>query len=254
MRKYLDQRLKLQMLRVAEAIDAHGSILKAAAALSRSQPSLTKSLHELEEILQVRLFERHTRGVRITEAGHRLVRSGRKILAEVLRLDEELDLLSRPGSGLIAVGASPVVAAGILPGLVMRLKSRFPLIYVRLQEARTVELLPLLASGEVDVVIGRLYEPALPDGLVREPLWTEPVALLAKSSHPIFQAGPPTLESVLDYEFVLPTITQKVGQEIEQALSLHGLKPAIRLRSNSYSLIREVLFGTDMISAIPRWS
>lgn len=112
-RRYLDQRLKLQMLRVVATIETSGSILKAAAALGVSQPALTKTLQELEDIVQLRLFDRHSRGVRVTDAGRQLVRTARTILAEIARLDEQLDLLSTPGGGSVAVGALPVAAAGL---------------------------------------------------------------------------------------------------------------------------------------------
>src|SRR5919199_1542412 len=94
---------------------------------------------ELEELLQLRLFERHARGVRPTEAGAVFVRSARRILAELHRLDEELDQLSVPGGGTVALGALPVAAAGVLPGALTRLKAQHPQIRVRMQQGRTEE-------------------------------------------------------------------------------------------------------------------
>ena len=116
-RRYLDQRLRLHLLRAAEAVETHGSLVKAAAALGVSQPALTKSLHELEDILQLRLFDRHPRGMRPTEAGAVFVQSARRVLAELHRLDEQLDLVSSSEAGAVTLGALPVTAAGILPGV-----------------------------------------------------------------------------------------------------------------------------------------
>ncbi len=251
-RRYLDRRLKLQMLRVADAVSTQGSILKAAAALGMSQPALTKSLQELEDIVQVRLFDRHTRGARPTEAGLLLITTGRRILAEVLRLDDDFDHLSRPDGGLVAVGALPVAASGILPGVLIGLRQRHPTIQLRLQQGRTEDLLPMLASGELDLIVGRLYEPARPDGLAREPLWAEPISLLARSDHPIFDQATPEACHIRRYELVLPTVSQRVGQEIEHVLAQLGLEPDAALRSNSHGFIREMLHGTDVIAAMPR--
>ena len=92
-RRYLDQRLRLGLLRAVDAVATHGSLLKAATALGISQPALSKSLHELEELLQASLFHRHARGVRPTAAGLVFLRSARRMLAELRRLDEELDEL-----------------------------------------------------------------------------------------------------------------------------------------------------------------
>ena len=250
-RRYLDQRLRLPLLRAMDAVATHGSLLKAAAALGVSQPALTKSLHELEDLLQLRLFHRHPRGVHPTAAGVVFVRSARRVLAELRRLDEELDELSGPG-GTVALGALPVAAAGVLPGALVRLKATHPDVKVRLRQGRTEELLPLLASGELDLIVGRLYEPAVPDGFAREPLWTEPISVLARAGHPMFSHRPVSVEELRRYDLVLPTVTQRVGQEIEHLLSLLDLVPASSLRSSSYGFIREMLLATDLISVMPR--
>ena len=250
-RRYLDQRLRLSLLRAVDAVEVHRSLLKASAVLGVTQPALTKSLHELEDIVQTRLFDRHSRGVRPTEAGLVFVQTARRVLAELRRLDEALDQLSTPGSGAVALGALPVAAAGVLPGALARLKAAYPDIKVRLQQGRTEDLLPLLASGEIDLIVGRLYEPAVPDQFSREPLWTEPISILARTEHPIF-SGAVTVDALRRYELVLPTVSQRVGQEIEHLLALLGLQPTISLRSSSYDFIREMLHATDLISVMPR--
>ena len=250
-RRYLDQRLRLHLLRAADAIETHGSLIKAAAALNITQPALTKSLHELEDILQLRLFDRHPRGVRPTEAGLAFVQCARRILAELHRLDEQLDRLVSFDEGTVALGALPVAAAGVLPGVLTRLKAVHPSVKVRLLQGRTKELLPLLASGEIDLIVGRLYEPATPDGFKREALWTEPISFLARAEHPIF-AEAVTVDTLRRYDLILPTITQRVGEEIEHLLSLLGLDATRSLRSSSYSLIREMLHETDALALAPR--
>ncbi len=250
-KRYLGQKLRLQHLRAVDAIEKYGSLLKAAAALGLSQPALTKSLHEAEDILQLRLFDRHPRGVRPTEAGSVFVRSARRILAELRRLDEELDELTSFGGGILALGALPVAATGVLPGVLTRLRASHPRIKVRLQQGRLEELQPLLASGEIELIVGRLYEPAVPDGYKREPLWTEPISILARAGHPIFFEAV-TVDALRRHDLALPTITQRVGQEIEHLLSLLGIDPASSLRSSSYGFIREMLHGTDMLSVMPR--
>ena len=252
-RRHLDQQLRLAWLRAVDAIDAHGSLLKAAVSLGISQPALTKILQDFEEMLQLRLFDRHARGVRPTETGLAVVRSARRVLAELRRLDEELDqVFLPPGSGVVALGALPVTATGLLPGVLSRLRSSHPKIMVRLQQGRTEDLLPLLAAGELDLIVGRLYEPALPDSFLREPLWVEPISILARADHPIFAAPQVTAALLRNYDLVLPTVSQRVGQEIEHLLSLLGLEPATSIRSSSYGFIREMLHASDLMSMMPR--
>jgi LysR family pca operon transcriptional activator len=61
-----------------------------------------------------------------------------------------------------------------------------------------------------------------------------------------------TIEDLRRYDLVLPTVTQRVGQEIEHVLSLLGLEPAASFRSSSCGFIREMLLATDLISVMPR--
>jgi LysR family pca operon transcriptional activator len=153
----------------------------------------------------------------------------------------------------VALGAVPGAAVGIVPGVLARLKSAHPDIKVRLQHGLMAELLALLASGELDLIVGRLYEPAVPDGFRREPLWSDPLSILARSGHPIF-AAPATAESLRRYDLLLPTVSQRVGQEIEHLLVRLGLEPAAPLRSNSDGFIREMLCATDAIAIMPRFA
>ena len=130
----------------------------------------------------------------------------------------------------MALGALPVAATGVLPGVLTRLKSIHPAMGVRLQQGRTEELLPLLASGEVDFIVGRLYEPQMPDEFAREALWTEPLSILVRAGHPLFAAATVTPEELRRHDLVLPTITQRVGQEIETLLDALGLSRTTPMR------------------------
>lgn len=250
--RHLDQRFRLHLLRAIDAIEAQRSLVKASAALGVTQPSLTKALHDLEEMLEQRLFDRHPRGMRPTVAGLAVARAARRILAELRRLEAELNQLVSPGAGTVSLGALPVAAAGVLPGVLSRLARTHPDIKIGLQQGRTEELLPPLATGEIDLIVGRLYEPTMPDGFVREALWAEPLSILARTGHPVTRDGPPTAEMLRKYDLVLPTVTQRVGQEIEHLLFVLGLDPAAALRSSSYGLIREMLHDTDRLSIMPR--
>jgi LysR family pca operon transcriptional activator len=222
-------------------------------ALGISQPALTKNMQELEDILQLRLFDRHPRGVIPTAEGKVFIQAARHILADLHRLEENLEHLASPSSGTVVLGAVPGAAVGVVPGILARLKTAHPDIKVRLQHGLMTELLALLASGELDLIVGRLYEAAVPDGFRREPLWSDPFSILARSGHPIF-FEPVSVASFRRYDLILPTVTQRVGQEIEHLLAGLDLEPTAPLRSNSDAFIREMLCATDAISIMPRFA
>jgi LysR family transcriptional regulator, pca operon transcriptional activator len=251
MKRYLDQKLRLQLLRVVDALEVHGSLLKASAALGVSQPALTKSLKDIEELVGTRLFERHARGVRPTESGMVLVRSGRRILAELKRTEEDLDHLANPFGGIAAIGALPVAASGLVPLVLTKLRKQNPDFKVRVEEGRTEELLPLLAAGQIDLIVGRFYEPPMPDNFQRDQLWIDPMAFVARMGHPLLEVDALTPERMRGYDLVLPVAPQRVASEIEGLLAPLGLDQASTIWSTSYEFTREILLLTDAITIVP---
>lgn len=251
MRRYLDQKLKLHLLRVIDALDAHGSLLKASTALGVSQPALTRSLKDLEELVGTRLFERHSRGVRPTEAGVVLLRSGRRILAELRRTEEDLDLFSDSFGGVAAIGALPTAAAGLAPAVLLKLKIETPAFRVRLEEGRTEDLLPLLAAGQLDLIIGRFYEVSPSDIFLRQELWSDPMAIVARADHPLFDSEHLDLAKLGAFELVLPVAPVRVAAEIEAILDTLGLESSSAMLSTSYNFTREILLSSNAFTIVP---
>jgi LysR family pca operon transcriptional activator len=240
-------------MRFVLALDQYRSLSAAARALHLTQPALTKSLQELEALFGAPLFERHPHGVTPTAVGSLLLDFSKHTLADLRRLDDKLDELASPGGGLVVLGALPVSCAGLVPRVVQALRARHRALEIRLVGGRTEELLPRLAAGEVDMVLGRLYQPDLPDGLSREPLHHEPISVLARAGHPLFAREDGARADLSAYDLVLPTFSQRLGIEIEHLLSLLQLAASPRwLRSSSHLFIREILLETDMITVAPR--
>ncbi len=251
MQRFLGQRLKLQQMRVVDAIATHRSLKKAAAALALTQPALTKALQELEDVLGVRIFERQARGTEPNRMGEAVVAAARRMLAEAGRLQDELERLRAEGEETIAIGALPVAASGVLPGALAALKARHPGVIVKLMQGTTSQLLPALEAGDIDLVVGRLYEPARPDAFVREAIYEEPLRVLVRADHPLLSRRPVRPLHLLDYQLVLPTIGQRLGQEIEPVLASLGLSAAAPLRTSSIGLIRELLLTGDAVTIMP---
>lgn len=249
MARYLDHLLKLRQLRIVNALWQHGSVSRASQALSLSQPALTKALQKIEETVGAQIYERHARGVRPTPAGQAVVETSRRILAELARLDEELDRIENSSSGSLAIGAYPSPAIGLLPKVLARLEGEAKL-QVRILEGPFEELGPALQSGEIDLIVGRLYEPPAPDGFVRLELYDDPAVLLARADHEIF-AGEATAAAVAKYELIVPPVGRRFGQDLDQlVLSLPEFRPSL-IRSTSIGFTREMVLATNMITLAP---
>ena len=148
-------RLKLKQLRLLVAIADHSSILHAAEEICISQPAATKLLKDLETDFNVKLFDRTNRGVIPTEFGKALVRHGKLILAQISHAAQELDDLNEGLGGRVAVGTLLTASAELLPRAIKILHDRRPNVSISVRDGTDDLLMPMLHTGELDMVVGR---------------------------------------------------------------------------------------------------
>lgn len=252
MARYLEQRLKIRHLRVIDAVEQHKSVLRASQALGVSQPTLTRSLQEVEEIIGAALFERHARGVRANETGRMLAERARTLLGIIRRTEDDLAGLADDRRRSIRVGALPVAALGLMPAVIAHTNVQGARLTITLTEGRTPDLIAALERGDIDVIVGRLYEPPMPDSLTRRVLYDEPISLIARHDHPVFESGAMTAKDVARYPLVLPALSSLIQREVIYAIEELGLPIADAVQSGSVGFIRELLMNGDFITAMPR--
>lgn len=253
MTRALRRLLKYRHLEIVDALVRHKSLTRASHGLGVSQPALTRALREIEAVIGERLFDRHPRGLTPTTAGLALAEFARQALADVVTLEATLDHAGSPATPPVTLGALPVAAAGLLPAIVRRLQQERPRLRITLVEGRTEDLLARLDVGEVDLILGRLYPPALPDGFHRTVLYAEPISLLVRAGHPLLKQDRPSPADLERHIMVLPTFSQRVALDIASFLQAIGVEPKrTKLASTSISFIREMVLQTDAITVMPR--
>ncbi|OYY09164.1 MAG: hypothetical protein B7Y70_10695 [Rhizobiales bacterium 35-68-8] len=247
------QRLRMRQLRVLVAVAEQGSVLKAARMLGMTQPATTRSLLEVEDYLGQRLFDRGPRGMTPNRHGDAVIRRARRVLADLDGIPSDIALLDSGLSEAVTVGVLISASSGLLPRVLSRFGQLHPGILISVVEGRMHDLLAQLAGGQVDLVLGRLYEPPTADDFVREPLYHEPLAIVARAGHPAFLRSDVDAAYLRTAAFVLPTLAQRIGQDVDLAMHENGLKPeAPPVRASSTSFIREMLFATDHLTMLSR--
>jgi LysR family transcriptional regulator, pca operon transcriptional activator len=247
------EKLRLRQLRIVSAVAEHESVLKASRALGMSQPAVTKTLREIEDIVGVAIFDRMPRGVLPNDYGRAFVARARRILAEVGRVGDDIAHVADGSAGTIVVGALPSAASGLMPASLARFRETHPGMVVRVVHGRMDQLLPRLEAGGLDVVVGRLYEPEVPDDFRRQVLYDEPISILCRAGHPALERPNVTLAALARFDFVLPSLEQRIGQDVERAVAALGLETAAPpLRSTSLSFIRELLLGSNTLTILSR--
>jgi LysR family pca operon transcriptional activator len=232
----LKDRLKMRHLRTLVAIAEHGSLVRAAKALSISQPAVTKTLAELEDIAGHRLFERSPKGVTLTGAGQILVRhTGSGLRA----IHDGLSSLSAEEEGeapALVIGALPNVGATVLAPALVRFAASAPRARVSVRTGSNAQLIAALKQGVLDMVIGRLAEPSDMQGLSFEHLYTEPLLLVVRPGHALSlrqKIDPALLDG---YRLVLPDAGTRAREAADRFFMAVGTGLPLKVIETSYVL------------------
>lgn len=145
--------MELRSLNYFVRIAELGSITRAASHLRLAQPALTRHVQRLEEELGVALFTRANRGVRLTEAGEKLLESASRILRDVERTGDEIRAQDAHPSGRITLGITPTLCPILVPELFARMRDDFPRVELKVMHAGMVRLEAFLIDGRVDVAL-----------------------------------------------------------------------------------------------------
>src|SRR5258707_8818210 len=145
--------MELRSLAYFARIAELGSITRAASHLRLAQPALTRHVQRLEDELNVALFTRANRGVRLTEAGQKLLDGATRILRDIERTGDEIRAQDAHPSGKIILGITPTLCPVLVPELFARMRRDFPLVELKVMHAGMVRLEEFIIDGRVDVAL-----------------------------------------------------------------------------------------------------
>ena len=197
-------RLKIRQLRIIVAIAEEASILHAGRRLGIPQSSATKLVQDLEEQLGQKLFNRSNRGALATPYGEVLVRHARLVLAQLDNAAQEIDDLAGGRGGRIVVGTLLAASTSLLPSAIAMPRRERPNVTVVVREGTNDRLMPALARGEMDLVVGRLSEHRHREDVVREPLIEDSACIVCRAGHPATRMRSLSLARLADQDWILP--------------------------------------------------
>jgi DNA-binding transcriptional LysR family regulator len=239
-------------LKYFEVIAAEGNLARAAERLHRTQPALTKCIDRLEEDLGSRLFEKDGRGMRLTAAGHILVKRTRQMAIMVEETAREMQDYAGGLRGHVRIGCTPTLAEHLMPHVFEQLLAEAPAITVNLVVAMNDNLLASLRAGDLDLVVGPVVETD-PD-IVCEQIAEDTMVVMASEDHPVFD-GPCTIERLLDYKWMLPARTVASRLWLDQTFERHGLaRPQVQIESNVLNTILPILETTPLLGFVTRFN
>ena len=245
------QRIRLRHLHTFVAVAQQGTLGRAAETLNLSQPALSKTLNELEQLTGTRLFERGRLGAQLTLVGEQFLTHAVKVLDALNSAGQALNRKEGLNNDIVRIGALPTAALGILPTVIGQFHKQQKDITLQVATMNNTMLLAGLKSGEIDIGIGRMSDPELMSGLHYELLFLESLKLVVRPGHPLLQETV-TLSRVMEWPVVVSPKGTVPRQNAEALLQSQGCKmPAGCIETLSAFLSRQLTVDFDYVWFVP---
>jgi DNA-binding transcriptional LysR family regulator len=241
----------LRDLKFFETVAELGNIGRAADVLGRSQPAITKCIQRLEDAIGGELFVRAGRGIILTPVGELLLFRSRQLTSKAAEIDRELSDFAQGHGGHVRIGSGLVSADQIVPDICAKIlagsvKTTFDIVV-----DSNIPLREELRSGSIDLLLGLL--PTADPDFISVPVTEEVVVAVASRSHPIFAEANPTLETLLQHPWALPSVKLPSRQWLDAAFTSRGFRrPTVLLETNAPALLPRVISDAGLIGFLPR--
>lgn len=253
------QGIKLSHLRLILAVKATGQISAAARDLAISQPAASRLSAELERIVGVKLYDRHPRGIILSEYGERLAARARNLLSELNEAGRELVELSTGMSGSVRIGSVTGPAVELVLPAVKQAREAYPKIDVSVNVSTSDVLAADLLADRLDFFIGRIPADQNPRQFQAVFLVEEPIRLIVREGHPLAEktsphiAQPLSLADCVAYDWVLQPEGTLLRHTVENYLTANGVDlPRNFLNTSSLFLTLAAIVQTDAIAPVAR--
>ena len=215
----------LRQLRVFIAIAQHGSFSRAGEAIGLSQSAVSHSMRELEAEAGVRLLDRTTREVVLTDAGRRLAPRVERLLEELQATLLDARSFGTQHTGTVRVASSQTISAHLMPQCIACSAGRYPEIRLMLRDQPQQLVLHSVRNAEVD--FGIVIDPVQAQDLHCEPILQEPFLLLCRTDHPFAQKSAVNWHDLHGQALVLQDYASGSRPLIDRALAAQEITAEI---------------------------
>lgn len=244
--------ITLRQIEAFVAVCQEGSFSKAAQRIHISQSGLSVLIRELESYLEARLFDRSTRQIVLTQAGHAFQGPAARLLNDLRNATGRVRGLAAHEYGQVTVAAPPLLASRLVVEVATRFRERYPAIVLQVLDLASEHVLATLSSGQADVAIGIFGG-------------TENQAILPLFEGPPMVLVPPQLgllpgrtslswAELAELPLVAPSRSNTFRQIIDQGFAQLGLQANIRhevVQLSTVISMAEAGFGAAVLPPHP---
>jgi len=239
-------------LEILAAIVDHGGLTEGATALGKSQPSLSRTIAQLEARIGMPLFQPGRRPLQPTELGATLADQGRRVGQAGRTASEAVTRYQRGQSGSVRVGGTPIFMDGVVAGILAAFQQHTPEVRVDQIYGYVDDLADRLRAGTLDLAICPVRSGAVPDGLSFLPVLPGLNVVACRVGHPLARRSIVTLDAIAKYPWITPPVESPLYRDLESALASIGQHDfRISFSGGSLASVVSVLAGSDALTVLP---
>jgi DNA-binding transcriptional LysR family regulator len=248
----IQRRISLHDLRVFMLVVQAGSMGKAAKRLATSQPAVSRSIADLENVLGVRLLDRSPHGIEPTRYGRALLDRGISVFDELAQGIKDIRFLADPTAGELRIGASIAIAAGFVSIVIDRLCQQYPGLAFQVLATDTATAYRALMDREIDLAVLHVIEPISEAHLNAEPLLRDPHVVVAGAQNPLVGRRRLKLSDLMNERWTLPIADAPYGTVVSEAFRANGLQLPRTVVASTLPVRNALLATGRYLSMVPR--
>lgn len=240
--------MELRHLRYCVALAEVQNFTRAAERTHVTQSTLSHQIKQLEDELEVTLFNRDGKSVSLTQAGRDFVDTITPILKQVDAAVGALKASPDQLTGELRIAATHSFNVQLIPQCLAAFMEKFPQVKVIVEELSGDQIAQGLETGSLD--LGISYRPAMPRGLWFEPLFNEELKLIMSPSHPLAKRKRVRMVELNGLPLALLTRNFSTRQMLDECFQAAGAEPQVVAELNAISPMVELVRRTRLCSIV----
>jgi DNA-binding transcriptional LysR family regulator len=236
----------LKLLTHVVEVARTGSIRKAAEHLNLTPSAMNRRIQDLEAEVGTPLFERRPRGVKLTTAGEMFVRYARSQIADAERMKSHVEDLRGLRRGPVLIACSQALAFDFLASQIAGFQKLHPKVIFDLKVMDHDRALTALAAYDVDLAL--IFRPAMWPTLRVIARVPQRLVAIVRADHPLARKKMVRLSECSEYPAALPDRTLSGRQILDEVTTRRDLHLNMQAESNSFEMLRGLVFRCNMIS------
>ncbi len=242
--------INLHQLATFQVVAKHSSYVRAAEELHFSQPAVSAQIHQLEESMGVKLFDKIGRRTRLTQAGEELYLYSQKIFSLIDETLETMESLRSPQYGRLSVGADTTVGTYVIPGLLGKFRQVYPDVEITLEVVNRGYLLDAMVNNRVDMVVMGKIPTEVP--VFVAPFAPNELVLVAPPTHRLAGCQHVSFVDLAREHFLLREVGSGTRAALEGAFQEAGIPLQVSMQVGNNSAIKQGVAAGLGIALISR--